>query len=165
MSALNGKRLGPVAWCSRAIFVLASAGGMVLSFFVAGAMAEEIPAGSYIETCRNIIVDGDLSLTAECQDSGGAWESSTIDRPFYCTGGIDNISGQLRCAERERTDLDLPLGSYLYSCRDAKIYQNQLEADCQDSTGAYIGITSVQGPFPPGVDVANCDGQLYLGGC
>lgn len=123
------------------------------------------PPGSYLESCMNLYVEGDWMLTADCADFGGVYRTTSIEWPYDCAGGLDNINGELRCADREVGNPDLPTGSYIYTCRDASIAGDVLTADCEDSRGRYIGFTQLSGPFYPGVDVANCNGYLRMGGC
>lgn len=130
-----------------------------------GAVPLGDPPGSYLQSCRNLSIDGDRMLTADCRDFGGSYQTTSIDRPYDCAGGLDNINGELRCAIRELGNPDLPPGSYIYTCRDVSIAGDVLTADCEDSRGRYIGFTQLSGPFYSGVDVANCNGYLRMGGC
>jgi hypothetical protein len=56
-----------------------------------------IPAGSYQLSSRNITVDGNGNLNAQCQTVSGSWVQSP---PLYyldCTGDISNQNGVLTC--------------------------------------------------------------------
>jgi CVNH domain len=55
------------------------------------------PAGSYQQSCRNMVVNGD-TLTAECQDKQGAWQSTSLS-PLSTCAVIDNVNGQLQCTQ------------------------------------------------------------------
>lgn len=54
------------------------------------------PGGSYQQTCRNISVRGS-TLTAECQNTGGGWQSTQLRDYNRCRGEIQNINGSLQC--------------------------------------------------------------------
>jgi hypothetical protein len=54
------------------------------------------PGGSYQQTCRNIGVRGS-TLHAECQNTGGGWQSTELRDYNRCRGEIQNINGNLQC--------------------------------------------------------------------
>lgn len=54
-----------------------------------------IPPGDYVQTCRNINVNGDR-LDAECQTKDGNWRRSSLDDVDRC-GAIVNNDGHLMC--------------------------------------------------------------------
>lgn len=54
-----------------------------------------IPPGDYVQTCRNIHVDGDR-LEAECEKRNGKWRSTSLDDVDRCPSVINN-NGHLQC--------------------------------------------------------------------
>ncbi len=54
------------------------------------------PRGSYLETCRNVRMDGYL-LRATCQKRDGSWRWTSLDEAFDCDGRIANFDGRLVC--------------------------------------------------------------------
>jgi len=57
------------------------------------------PAGSYAQSCRNIIVERRV-LSAECRTANGGWSNSTLDlRTCRQGANIANLNGQLSCAD------------------------------------------------------------------
>jgi len=59
------------------------------------------PGGSYQQTCRNIGVRGS-TLHAECQNTGGGWQSTELRDYNRCRGEIQNINGNLQCTGDNR---------------------------------------------------------------
>ncbi len=53
------------------------------------------PAGSYLQTCRNITSNG-TTVNATCETIGGAWVPTSLYFP-NCAGDIANINGVLQC--------------------------------------------------------------------
>ena len=54
-----------------------------------------IPPGDYVQTCRNIHVDGDR-LEAECEKRNGKWRRTSLDDVDRCQSVINN-NGHLQC--------------------------------------------------------------------
>jgi hypothetical protein len=59
------------------------------------------PGGSYQQTCRKIGVRGS-TLHAECQNTGGGWQSTELRDYNRCNGEIQNINGNLQCTGNNR---------------------------------------------------------------
>lgn len=59
------------------------------------------PGGSYQQTCRKIGVRGS-TLHAECQNTGGGWQSTELRDYNRCNGEIQNINGNLQCTGNSR---------------------------------------------------------------
>lgn len=59
------------------------------------------PGGSYQQTCRHINVRGS-TLSAECQNTGGGWQSTQLRDYNRCNGEIQNINGNLQCTGNNR---------------------------------------------------------------
>ena len=55
-----------------------------------------IPRGSYLESCREVEVDGE-DLRAKCQRRSGSWRSSKLENFASCKGDIRNRNGRLSC--------------------------------------------------------------------
>lgn len=101
------------------------------------AQAQEIPPGSYQQTCNNISVDRG-TLYATCQDLDGNWRNSELREFRRCSSEISNESGNLHCVLanyqpgwRGRA----PRGSYLETCRDIEVRGHDLFAHCQERDG------------------------------
>ncbi len=58
--------------------------------------AQQVPGGSYQQTCRNIGVRGS-TLYAECQDTERHWRSAQLQDYQRCNGEIQNLNGSLQC--------------------------------------------------------------------
>lgn len=85
--------------CNAACFILAEARGVIgkKKDQYARVPPANAPAGSYQQSCRNMVVNGD-TLTAECQDKQGAWKSTSLS-PLSTCAVIDNVDGQLQCTQ------------------------------------------------------------------
>jgi hypothetical protein len=120
------------------------------------------PGGSYQQTCRNIGVRGS-TLHAECQNTGGGWQSTELRDYNRCNGEIQNINGSLQCTGNNRggygpndgrgddhgRDADrghdrdhdrdqyngAPRGSYYQTCQNVQVNGNTLTASCQKKNG------------------------------
>ena len=79
-----------------AVAVLALAFGTATPSF-----AQSAPGGSYQQTCRNIGVRGS-TLYADCQNTGGGWQSTQLRDYNRCRGEIQNINGSLQCTGDNR---------------------------------------------------------------
>jgi len=99
------------------------------------ANAQNLPPGSYKDTCRSISVLGG-TLTAQCQRVDGSWKNTAIQF-FDCEGGITNENGNLTCKHRPKPDKPLPKGSYKQSCKDAYVDGKWLYARCKKMSGNY----------------------------
>jgi hypothetical protein len=86
--------------CNAACFILAEARGVIGKRKeqydqLARILPPNAPQGSYSQTCRNVVVQGD-QMTAECQDMQGNWMPAGLPSINACNG-ISNINGQLTC--------------------------------------------------------------------
>ncbi len=88
------------------------------------------PQGSYRQSCGNIDRRGNV-LNAVCLNRAGRWVPSRLDM-FACApnGDIRNNNGQLACQP-----IPPPRGSYLQTCRNARVAGMWLAADCQNMNG------------------------------
>jgi hypothetical protein len=117
-------------------------------------LADNPPAGSYQQSCRNISTNGG-TLTAQCRTRSGAWRNTSLPNYHQCVGDIQNQNGQLRCNRGAAP----PGGSYQQSCRDVWIDNGTLHASCRNRGGAWItsdlpNVSQCRG------DIQNQDGQL-----
>jgi hypothetical protein len=105
------------------------------------------PPGSYLETCRNISVEGD-QLAAECQERDGDWRRTSLDDFDRCTSGIVNNDGRLVCTKGDDGDRgyyrggwqgSYPPGDYVQTCRNVYMDGNRLLAECQKRNGGWRG--------------------------
>ena len=101
------------------------------------ANAQNLPPGSYKDTCRSVSVLGG-TLTAQCQRVDGSWKNTAIQY-HDCEGGITNENGNLTCKHgtKPKPDKQLPKGSYKQSCKDAYVDGKWLYARCQKMSGNY----------------------------
>src|ERR1700681_3007469 len=77
--------------------LLSIASAVALAAMAVGtASAQNIPSGSYQQSCTNIRVRGDV-LTARCNAPQGGTVRSTITLDSCRRGDIANMNGQLTC--------------------------------------------------------------------
>ena len=70
--------------------------GLTILLGSASAAAQQVPPGSYQQTCREIGMNGN-NLFATCQDTGGNWRSTQLPEVQSCSSQIVNDNGSLRC--------------------------------------------------------------------
>jgi hypothetical protein len=90
--------------CNAACFILAEARGVIIKRkdLYSRIMPAGAPAGSWQQTCRNVVVNGD-TFTAECEDTAGNWDPTSIPSIAACSGAeIANINGVLKCCDPNR---------------------------------------------------------------
>ncbi len=144
------------------------------------------PGGSYQQTCRKIGVRGS-TLHAECQNTGGGWQSTELRDYNRCNGEIQNINGNLQCTGnnrggsgsnggygRDEHDRDrdhdgdrdhdrdryngAPRGSYNQTCQNVQVNGNTLTASCQKKNGK-LKNTSLHN-YQHCSDIENDNGKL-----
>src|SRR5262249_13835516 len=128
-----------------------------------------IPSGSYQQTCRDIRNDGNR-LEATCQSRNGDWRPTSIDYRG-CDGEIVNDDGNLRCNGDNRGGgwgygnngygYGVPQGSYQQTCRDIRQNGDRLEATCEKRNGGWR-TTSIDYRGCRG-EIVNDDGHLRCG--
>jgi hypothetical protein len=118
--------------------------------------AQEVPSGSYLQTCRNIQIQGS-ALFAYCLDTDGRWRAAGLYEFRECTGDIANVDGELRC--ERRVDRGRPYGSYLLTCRDIKRHNDRLDAECETG-GGHWRHTSLDDIDRCAGPIVNDDGHL-----
>ena len=117
------------------------------------ASAADQPPGSYVATCRDIRMRGDV-LNASCQNAGGGWVKTSLNDVYRCTGDIANVNGSLQCDQSK----GLPAGDYAASCRDMRMRFGWLYARCQTSDGNWVDTSLPAGRCNGGI--SNINGQL-----
>ncbi|HEY6348569.1 MAG TPA: CVNH domain-containing protein [Candidatus Angelobacter sp.] len=104
-----------------------------------------IPRGNYVQSCRNIHIQGDR-LVAECQEGDGDWRRTSLDDFNRCSGEIVNNNGNLVCDQgrggygydngrRSGWQGGIPNGTYTETCRNIHVDGDRLEAECQKRNG------------------------------
>jgi hypothetical protein len=61
-----------------------------------GTVTATSPAGSYLDSCRHVRMDG-ATLRATCENSAGGEAETALDDAASCEGDIANADGQLVC--------------------------------------------------------------------
>ncbi|MBZ5534139.1 MAG: CVNH domain-containing protein [Acidobacteriia bacterium] len=117
-------------------------------------LADNLPGGSYQQSCRNMSANGG-TLSAQCRTRSGNWPNTSLPNYHQCIGDIQNQDGQLRCNRGAAP----PGGSYTRSCRDVWLENGTLHASCQNRGGVWItsvlpNISQCRG------DIQNQEGQL-----
>ena len=100
------------------------------------------PGGaSYTQTCKDIKSHGD-HLEARCKTVNGDWVHTSLDDYRKCHGQIINDNGQVALRGRHRLCWrgvgyagNAPSGSYLQTCREARVNGDDLEARCSTANG------------------------------
>jgi hypothetical protein len=75
-----------------------AAAGLVLAGILSSsaAFADQLPHGSYVESCRSIRMAGG-TLLAFCRQRDGRWDQSALADVNSCAGDIGNVNGALTC--------------------------------------------------------------------
>lgn len=106
-----------------------------------------LPSGSYIGSCRNLNVEKN-TLYATCRNVNGDWKEASLPLG-YCNYEIYNTNGRLACT--------LPYGTYQRSCRNARVQNGQLYAECKTRNGAWANTVA---PAACNRDLSNDNGML-----
>ena len=106
------------------------------------------PNGSYKASCRNINVEKGV-LYADCRNVNGDWKTTSLPLG-QCSYEVYNTNGVLACT--------VPYGTYLRSCRNPKVTNGQLQAECKTMGGQwrFTQIAAVCNRS----DLSNIDGVL-----
>ena len=105
------------------------------------------PGGGYAASCRNIDVEKG-TLYGTCRNVNGDWKETSLPLG-RCNYQIYNGDGVLQCT--------LPHGTYQRSCRNARVVNSTLIADCRNDGGAYVVTTAAAACNR---DLANINGSL-----
>lgn len=150
--------------------IMFGAATAVLLFFVGTTcMAQRLPPGDYMQTCRDMRTSGS-SVRASCQKRDGSWRTSTLDYRSCNGGAVINDNGNLRCGgssfagenfggRRRGWDGGLPPGDYKQTCRDMRISGNRLDASCQKRDGGWRN-TSLNNVDYCSTRIVNDNGRL-----
>lgn len=130
------------------------------------------PAGSYLSSCRNVMLRNGL-LVADCDNRMGSTNHSVL-AISGCPKGFDiaNQYGELVCKSAFESNSwgsgsgggwgggQLPSGSYLSSCTNAMRNGNTLNASCKDRAGRWNTTSLSLSGCGSGADISNDDGRL-----
>ncbi len=112
------------------------------------------PGGSYLLSCRDVAVQGDI-LAAACRDTGGTYRRAQLAGFASCNSrSIANANGALTCVRGQ-----LPAGSWRAACRLPTVIGNQLFAECRQKSGIFVR-ASIRELNRCSGGVANNDGVL-----
>lgn len=142
------------------ITVLSSALLILSLITYVSANAQNIPGGSYKDTCRSIQVLGG-TLTAQCQKVDGSWKNTALQYND-CEGGITNQNGNLTCKHGVKPVKPLPKGSYKKTCKDTSVDGKWLYAKCQRTNGNWNNSSIKYADCNK--DIWNNNGVLTCGG-
>lgn len=122
--------------------------------------AQNVPSGTYQQSCKDIRVNGD-TLQARCEDTSRHWRNTELSDFWRCSGDITNVNGTLTCDRSQSNSWQTsgPAGSYQQSCRDIRRRGNRLEARCEDGNRNWKW-TSLDNVDRCTSDIANVNGQL-----
>lgn len=159
VSSLRAASCGPGTDIANLDGILACQAGGAGSY---GSYGERPPPGSYVATCRDIRVDGGW-LMATCQDRWGNWRQTSTTL-MGCRAGADiiNDNGTIDCraASSAFPEGRPPYGSYLATCRNARVGGGWLSAECQDRWGSWRPATMTVSSCERGADIVNDNGSL-----
>lgn len=116
--------------------------------------AQQIPSGSYQQSCRSTQVIG-TTLRGECETRQGRWQNTELTNFHACFGDIANMNAHLTCA---RTP-DVPDGTYRWTCLEPTVNGNTLKARCETRTGSWVD-THLDNFGQCIGDISNQDGHL-----
>lgn len=135
------------------------------------ALAANLPAGSYLQSCTNVTFGGG-QLTASCSGPNGQRVRSTTS--LNCKGDIGNVNGYLRCNGSAGAAHhggrhhgggnyggNLPAGSYQQGCTNARVAGGTLTAECSAGNGGRV-TTSLN--VNCAGDIGNVNGRLRCNG-
>ncbi len=116
--------------------------------------------GSFQNSCRDIYMDADGTLTATCQSSSGAWVPTRLAARGCDSYRAGNNNGQLVC-EGQGNAINRWEGSFAQSCRDISTGSNGvLTATCQTRNGNWQR-TSLEARQCNSLRAGNNDGRLF----
>ncbi|BCW88467.1 hypothetical protein sos41_16070 [Alphaproteobacteria bacterium SO-S41] len=129
---------------TRFLAALALAAAALFSTGAAEARPAALPEGSYLDSCRDLYVEGS-TLYGECQNNAGKWKKTWISNYGYCDGDIYNNNGVLDCrggrlpeqAAPSKPSGGLPAGPWTKTCRDPALDGSILRANCKDNRGTW----------------------------
>ena len=142
----------------------------LLSASPARAEGSYVPAGSYLNSCKDVSFDPATNvLTADCERSrsGSLFEGEKLrTQPFNITGcaenSIWNDNNMLYCLTSKPWGQEhvIPNGSYIQTCSDRRVINNVLIAQCGDGHGNSRSATLDLNSCKWGGDISNDHGAL-----
>ncbi|MDF3074837.1 MAG: hypothetical protein K0S54_2504 [Alphaproteobacteria bacterium] len=139
---------------------------MIVAWQVVPAQAQNVPNGSYRQSCRNIHMESRDDLAAECRRQNGNWRNTKIDIDKCRGRDIRNDNGDLECGGYRYAGsygrYQVPGGSWNQSCRNARIVRDDLVAECRQRDGDWIR-TRLDLDDCRGRAVTNDNGRLRCG--
>jgi len=120
----------------------------------ASAAVVDGPPGTYLETCKDVRMRGDV-LVARCMNTESRWRDTSLDDVYRCVGDITNVDGRLACNKAA----SVPRGDYAETCRDIRVRLNSLFARCKTREGYWVE-TTLDGFSRCTGAIENVDGQL-----
>ncbi len=146
--------------------IMTMAATLFAAFVVAlpeDAAAQNLPGGSWSQSCRNAQLRGD-QLYAQCRGRDGNWHNTRIDIDRCGRGGtLANNNGELVCERMGQGAGNLPPGSWNQSCRNARMEGRDgdtLRAECRTRDGRWIQTRLDTDRCGRSRAVANNNGQL-----
>ena len=148
-------------------------GVAILSYTPAPAHAQGgmVPAGSYLNSCRDVSFNPATNLLdalCDFNDPGGLMAKGEPVKgpPFNVTGCVENSiwndNGQLYCFTDKAWGRDrvIPRGSYIATCTRRRVVNNVLLAECDDSNDdTHFAQLNLNG-CKWGGDISNDNGRL-----
>ncbi|MFO1056993.1 MAG: CVNH domain-containing protein [Dongiaceae bacterium] len=128
------------------------------------AEAKQLPPGSWSGSCSGATVVGNV-LTAQCRSSSGDKRWTSIDFTRCPGNAVANDQGYLVCdydynnGNNGNYNGSMPPGSWSQSCRNARMKNGELRADCQRMDGS-TRQSSIDPSRCQGNAVANDNGNL-----
>jgi hypothetical protein len=118
---------------------------------------QQMPAGTYTDTCTNCTMSGSNILYCYCRGSAAYLPTALCTRPLWVENKNTGLNSGLVCGPQP-----LPAGSYRTdnSCKDCTMSNNTLSCSCKNGDGKYLS-TSLDTSLcrqPP--DVSNTFGVL-----
>jgi hypothetical protein len=135
------------------------------------------PSGSYLQSCQNIRVRGNM-LRADCQQTNGQYVPTRLSLNRCGGGDIANDNGRLTCARiggygrgngyygrgqgyyNGGAFNGMPGGSYQQSCRNIQMNGSVLTASCTNYHSQYVQSYLDISRCTRSDDIANVNGQL-----
>jgi hypothetical protein len=120
-----------------------------------------------ISNCLNCNIDTDTDtdtntdkniLSCYCPDKNNIYQYNTITYFPAIQNTLTNVNGKLIY------DTQIQYGTFLYSCKNCELKNNDLTCDCTQFSGNYKTSTykNINDKCP---NIANCDGTLKCGDC
>jgi hypothetical protein len=140
--------------------------GAIVAWQAVPAQAQNVPNGSYRQSCREVRMESRDDLAATCRRVNGNWRYTKIDIDRCRGRDITNNNGHLECGDYRYGGnygrYQMPTGSWSQSCRDARIVRDDLYAECRQRDGDWIR-TSIDLDDCRGRGIVNDNGRLRCG--